>query len=262
MLQIAIVYICTGRYKIFWKDFYDSSEKYFLTESEKHYFVFSDDDQIINKKNITVIFRPSGGFPMDSLMRFEMFIQIEEALKTFNYIYFFNSNMVFLEPVGTDILPDRSESELVGVNHPGYFNKYPLWFPYERNKRSFAFISSKDRRLAYYMGSLFGGTAKVFLELCHSCDKWIKSDLSNGIMPIYHDESYLNKYFVDKEVLKLNPGYSYPEGWKLPFTPKILIRNKIILGGKYFDKMPDRTMFNRFKQILVRFFKGLIWYLK
>ena len=79
MLQIAIVYICTGRYKIFWKDFYDSSEKYFLTESEKHYFVFSDDDQIINEKNIRVIFRSSGGFPMDSLMRFEMFIQIEEA---------------------------------------------------------------------------------------------------------------------------------------------------------------------------------------
>lgn len=233
-----------------------------MTESEKRYFVFTDDDQILNKENIKVIFRSPRGFPMDSLMRFEMFIQIEEYLKTFDYIFFFNSNMTFLEPIGHEILPDCSKSELVGVLHPGYFNKSPLWFPYERNRRSLAFISSRNKELVYYMGCLFGGTSCAFLELCYSCDKWIKYDQANGLMAIYHDESYLNKYFNDRKVFKLNPGYSFPEGWKLPFTPKILLRNKIILGGKYFDKKPDKTIFNKFKNKFTRFFKGLYWYLK
>lgn len=42
MKKIAILYICTGKYDIFWEDFYKTSEKYFLNNSEKHYFVFTD----------------------------------------------------------------------------------------------------------------------------------------------------------------------------------------------------------------------------
>ena len=41
-MKIGILYICTGKYEIFWKDFYLTCEKYFISEAEKHYFIFTD----------------------------------------------------------------------------------------------------------------------------------------------------------------------------------------------------------------------------
>lgn len=40
--RIGILYIATGRYYVFWEDFYKSAEKYFLPNLEKQYFIFSD----------------------------------------------------------------------------------------------------------------------------------------------------------------------------------------------------------------------------
>ena len=40
-MKIGILYICTGNYTVFWEDFYESFSKYFCTNSEIHYFVFS-----------------------------------------------------------------------------------------------------------------------------------------------------------------------------------------------------------------------------
>lgn len=42
MNKVAVLYICTGKYDVFWKDFYISYEKYFLPDCEKHYYVFTD----------------------------------------------------------------------------------------------------------------------------------------------------------------------------------------------------------------------------
>ena len=41
-MNIAILYIATGRYITFWNDFFKSAEKYFITQATKHYFVFTD----------------------------------------------------------------------------------------------------------------------------------------------------------------------------------------------------------------------------
>jgi len=59
MKKIGILYICTGKYDIFWKDFYLSCEKYLLNDIdengnkkfEKHYFVWTDAEGIFGEKN-------------------------------------------------------------------------------------------------------------------------------------------------------------------------------------------------------------------
>ena len=43
---IGILYICTGPYVLFWQDFFESFEKFFLPELEKKYYVFTDADCI------------------------------------------------------------------------------------------------------------------------------------------------------------------------------------------------------------------------
>ena len=41
-MKIAILYICTGKYYIFWENFYNSAQKNLFPYETKHFFVFSD----------------------------------------------------------------------------------------------------------------------------------------------------------------------------------------------------------------------------
>ena len=57
----------------------------------------------------------------------------------------------------------------------------------------------------------------------------VHKDLDNNIIPLWHDESVLNKYVLNKKPLILDCRYLYPEGKNLrPFKKdiKILIRDK------------------------------------
>ena len=42
MTKIGMLYICTGKYTVFWPEFYRSFEEKFLPGCEKEYFVFTD----------------------------------------------------------------------------------------------------------------------------------------------------------------------------------------------------------------------------
>jgi len=142
-MKVAILYICTGIYSQFWNGFYESCNKYFLKDiADKHYFVFTDDASICQQEDITVVPKKFEGFPDDSLYRFRTFLWKEDELKTFDYIFFFNSNIRFISPVGVGILPSDEEG-LVGFRGPGSFKyeKTPSMYGFERNKHSTAYTS-------------------------------------------------------------------------------------------------------------------------
>lgn len=260
--KIGILYICTGKYVIFWENFYKTAQEFLLKQYSKHYFVFTDSIVINSNENITVIQKKYEGFPMDSLLRFEIFNGIKQHLVKYDYIYFFNSNMSFVAPVSEEIFPDRFPSGLTGVIHPGHYNRNPFWFPYERNPKSAAMISYKPGRKKYFAGCLFGGKTDAFLELAEKCAGKIRDDLNNEIIAVYHDESHLNQYFSDKKILELDPGFAFPEGWDIPFSARIIILNKVLHGGTFFNKASDRTLIRRIYQKLIFILKSISWYLR
>lgn len=229
-MKIACLYIATGRYTVFWKDFYLSAKKYLLTPPrvQKDFFVFTDNEHIDFEENADVfkIYQKKLGWPYDTMMRFDMFLTQEEKLKEYDYIYFFNANMEFVAPVGDEFLPD--ESGLVMGLHPGYYGKKPDEYPYDRNPKSTAYIPYGQGK-HYVQGCLNGGTSEAYLKLCHECSKMVHTDLDNNVIPKFHDESVLNKYVLDKNPLILDCRYLYPEGKNLrPFKKdiRILIRDK------------------------------------
>jgi hypothetical protein len=260
-VRIAILYICTGQYSLFWQDFYRSAEEFLFNKFIKHYFVFTDDISIKSGDKITVLHKEYGGFPHDSMFRFEMFNGISRELQKFDYVYFFNSNMRIIKPVSEDIFPDSYESGLVGVIHPGHYNHNPVRFPYERNPRSKAYIPHKYNSYKYYMGGMFGGVAESFLRLSERCAEWIRDDLKSGIVAVYHDESHLNRYFIETKILELDPGYGYPEGWNIPFTPRIILMDKVLHGGNSFVKERSPGLIKKFQKISESLFNGFLWYL-
>jgi len=233
-MKIAILYICTGKYDVFWHGFYESSEKYFLINHEKFYFIFTDSAEIrVNNSRIKLIYQQKLGWPYDTLFRFNMFLRIENILDTFDYIYFLNANMIFVSPVDEEVFPKEEDCGLMAVKHPLYYNKQPLEFPYEQNHMSTAYID-KLRGHYYFMGGFNGGIAKSYLDLIRELNKNIQSDLAMKIIAIWHDESHLNQYLNNKQIKILSPSYGYPENYDLPFDAKIIILDKSKFGGHNF----------------------------
>lgn len=244
MQKIGILYICTGKYDIFWKDFYLSCEKYLLNDTdetgnkkfEKHYFVWTDAKEIFGEtenKNIKKVYQEDLGWPGNTLMRFDMFLGQKESLKEMDYIFFFNANCLILENINEkEFLPDINIGEkLLAVLHPYFLNKKRRFFTYEnKNINSLAYIKKNEGNM-YFMGALNGGFTKSFLEAVEIMDKNTKTDLDQNIIARFHDESHWNRYLVDRDDIKvLEPEYLYPENYNVQFLPKIFLRNKDQFG--------------------------------
>lgn len=142
--KIAILYIATGKYDIFWQGFYESALKYFCTAHHKEFFVFTDSEMIEESESVHKIYQANLGWPNNTLQRFAMFWRIREALSAFDYIFFFNANCEFKAPVDEDFLPDSSDrtKQLLVVNHPGFYDKDPSAFTYDNNPKSLAYIAN------------------------------------------------------------------------------------------------------------------------
>lgn len=254
-MKIAILYICTGSYSRFWSDFYISCEEYFLNGIEKEYFVFSDMDPI-PKSNVNFIFKEYEGFPLDSLNRFKIFYSIECDLRDFDYIFFFNANMLFLSSIGIEVLPQKEHNYLVSLVHPGYVNKTKRFLPFERNINSTAFIPlKKGVQYRYFQGCLNGGRSSEYLDLILNCYQNIETDLSKSIIARAHDESHLNRFLFNKNILELGLEYGFPENWNRIVNPKIIQIDKY----RIFPNFRKKGVLDLWKQRLVRLKNILFW---
>lgn len=246
-MKIAVLYICTGKYSIFWEPFYRSCEKYFLPENEKHYFVFSDTVNEEIHQKIFVIHQEKLGWPYDTLMRFHFFDQIKEKLKEYDYIFFFNANVIFQKKVDENILIiDGLPAELIVVKHPFFdWVKYPRNYPYDRNRKSTAFIPFK-KGFMYAFGAVNGGNAESYLEMVEFLKANIDRDLNKNIIPIWHDESQLNKHVLTtkRRVKILNYNFGFPEGHDLPLKNDvfILVKDKTNFGGHDFLREKENSI--------------------
>lgn len=266
-MKLAILYICTGAYNRFFEGFYESAEKYFLHDkAEKDYFVFTDDLMLSNARNVHLIERKCQGFPADSLFRFEMFMQVKEQLLAFDYIYFFNANAEFRQPVNEEILPDETGLAMgLWYNqekpwwNPWRILDLPAFFCYERNKKSLAYIPPFEKDYKQFMGGLNGGRAKEYLEMIETLSRNIRTDYENGIIAIAHDQSHINAYMRTHQCKELPRELTWPEEWSASFEPKIVFRDKMKMGEP-FVKGRNPSAWGRAKRLWLRLQHAIEWY--
>ncbi len=259
MQKVGILYICTGKYSIFWKDFFLTCEKYFLPGIAKQYFVFTDAAEIYGEsnENVNKIFQEKLQFPGDTLMRFDMFNRSKHKLEKMDHLFFFNANIRFLKSILPDeMFPTDEENGLIGYLHSGFYDKKPEEFIFERNPVSTAYIPVGEGT-HYYQGCVIGGKTKPFMEMSRLLDIEIRKDLEKDFIAIWWDESHLNRYLLNKKVKILHPGYAYPELAKLPFEKKAIMLDKSRRGGVAFLRGQEKvTLMNRLKffvkRILIR----------
>ena len=234
---VAILYIATGRYTVFWKYFYESAEKYLLNNCLKHYFVFTDNSEDIAGKsrgNVTCIQQNKLGWPFDTLMRFDIFLSIKDQLEAFDYIFFFNGNSeIVSEITSDDLLPLTEDQKLVFAHQPHMFHLSKRKFTYDRNPESSAYIPNGQGQY-YFMGGINGGDTSAYLEMCEKLNQNIKSDLEKDVIALWHDESHLNKYALNRDDVKILPPlfsrgeYEY---WKKTSKVVFLDKSHYRFGG-------------------------------
>ena len=186
-------------------------------------------------------------WPFITLLRFEFFSRITAQLKDCDYLFFFNSNIKFISQIDDDILPAESDDGLLAVLHPGFWDKQPNDFTYDRNPESTAFIDYGEGE-HYFMGGFNGGLTNRYMELIETLKNNIRTDLGRDIIALWHDESHLNRYMLKKNPKILPVDYGYPEGWELPFTPKLLILDKGNHGGHAYLRNNETTSNSLFKK--------------
>lgn len=270
MPTVAMLYICTGQYRVFWPEFYRSFEKNFLPDCPRTYFVFTDAAHIEgeNAPNVRRIAQEAWPWPYSSLRRFTVFLRAEQALAQFDYLFFCNANLVCTKPVtAAEVLPRAGRGEsLTLVQQPSFWNKKPLFYTYDRDPRCRAYIPYNCGR-DYVSGGLNGGTAAAFLALCHELERRTEADLADGVIARWHDESHLNRYAAERpgSYRLLTPAYWYPEGWDMPFEPKITVLNK----SRFFDvaavkhnAAPERTWLARKGEALRENWLPYLWWLR
>lgn len=220
-----------------------------------------------SQKDIHLIPTDPTPFPYPTLLRYNLFLQEEERLKEFDYIFYCDVDMRFVGVVGDEIL----NQGITAAVHPGYHIRKELHPPIESNPKSASYIKLNGKTIndpearssggeligarflpLYYAGGFQGGVASKYIQAMKDTKKIIETDLNRNYIPRWNDESAWNKYLLDHEPdTVLTPSYIYPDSlikeyyepivWGQAYPPKLVTVTKWFSltkeGGQFLNKM-------------------------
>jgi hypothetical protein len=213
-MNIAIIFIGTGRYLDYLPAYYENNEKYLFKKSRKQYFVFTDGEIENPPDNMSVYSIQHKEWPFITLERFQTILLAEKELKNYDWILFLDADTLTTSRIAEE---EVLQNKLIGVHHPCHYLQMPPHdaFPgaLETDPRSSAAVSESDVAPFYYQGCLWGGKTNEALEMMRELDRRTKTDYEKGVIAVWHDESHLNKYFIEnaKMVHTLSSSYAFPE---------------------------------------------------
>lgn len=200
--NVGLLIVATGKYINFVEPLIESAEKYFCTDHDVTYFVFTD-GELQESDSVVRIEQKRLGWPYDTMMRFFMYLKHRDTFKEMDYLFACDADMLFVADVGSEILGDR-----VATLHPGFVGERGS---YERRPASTACVYRHEGE-HYFAGGFNGGKTEKFLEMARIVTLNIRNDLVNKIIAVWHDESHINRYYIDNlPTVVLSPSYCYPE---------------------------------------------------
>jgi histo-blood group ABO system transferase len=211
--KVGLLVMATGKYIQFIEPLINSADNYFCPEDEVTYFIFTDGQPPV-RADVIKTHQGRLGWPLDTMMRCRAYLNGYDAWKDMDYVFACDADMLFVDTVGREILSER-----VATQHPGYVGGRGT--P-ETRSSSTAYIRPHENSY-YFAGGFHGGSTAEFFKLASTMLRNIEIDLEKGIVAVWHDESHLNRYFVDNPPTKiLNPEYCYPEELHLPYHKRLL----------------------------------------
>lgn len=229
-MKIALLYICINQqYWPYLRSVTDDAKIHFLKNHQVDFYTWSDMPEGTNY-GATVFPVDPAPWPMATLMRYHLFLQQEELLKTYDYIFYMDVDMRIVDTIGEEILGNG----LTASTHPGYYLRQEVKGPLEPNIQSAAYFRTPQ---FYYAGGFQGGKSGDFIKAMKEMKKTIDFDFNRNYIARWNDESHWNKYLFDNPpAIVLTPSYVYPDSlikeyyepivWGRSFVPKIITITK------------------------------------
>lgn len=200
-MNIGLLIIATGKYKVFLDNLIKTADEFFLKNHNVTYYLFVDENvDIISDRNIKQIIVEHMSWPLPTLLRYKQFVNNSEAFSNMDYLYYIDSDMIFENIVGDEILDD-----IVCTIHPWFVGNRGT--P-ENDKKSLAYISDSVN-FQYMAGAFFGGSKDCMLNMFQFIANQVDIDYSRGVVAKWHDESHSNKFFILYSTKVLSPEYCY-----------------------------------------------------
>ena len=208
--KVAFLILATGNYANYTVAQIASARKYLLNcNYVVKYYIFTDRlNEIAKGPDVHAVPKRFTGWPTDSMLRFQFYLEHFDLYDGMDYLFQIDADMNFVDTVGPEILGD-----LVGTFHPNFLtNLRRTNFPYETRPESCAHIKDNEGEF-YAYGAFYGGKREPVVKMWQTLAKCSSRDRYRNIVPKFHDESYLNKYFVHHPPTSwLTPPYCTPEG--------------------------------------------------
>lgn len=168
-------------------------------------------------------------WPLPTLMRYHLYLQQEEKLKEYDYIFHCDMDMIFVDYVGDEILGEG----LTAAKHPMYDLRPNFYAPFEPNPESAAYVPQHKN---YYAGGFQGGKTEEWLKAMWEMKRMVDQDFNKNYIPRWNEESIFNRYLIDHPpAVTLSPAYVYPDSmidvyyskiWPEPYKPKLVTLTK------------------------------------
>jgi len=215
-MKVSICFIGTGKYLNFLPSYYEHIEDNFLPGIDKKIIVFSDGEIDDLPENISFYKQDHLKWPFITLKRFEIIKKAIKDIQDSDWFIFMDADTLVVDEVSCEDIIDETK-DFIGVHHPCHFMKMNphTKFPgsFETNEKSLAHVTEEDDTSVYWQGCLWGGKSKNIVQLLDVLEERINHDLNEGVIAIWHDESHLNKFFIEnkEKVNTLSPSFAYPE---------------------------------------------------
>ncbi|XP_033893847.2 N-acetyllactosaminide alpha-1,3-galactosyltransferase-like isoform X3 [Acipenser ruthenus] len=213
-VTIGLTVFALGKYlDKYLEKFLASADKYFMPGHKVIYYVMVDDHSKLpyiqygtSRFLKSRVVAKEARWQDVSMMRMKTLADmLQDFIKDeVDYVFCMDVDMDFRAPYGVETL-----GELVAQAQAWFMNSPNTEFTYERRPESKAYIEMGQGDF-YYHAAVFGGTPSRVLDLVRSCYAGIMEDKKNNIEAVWHDESHLNKYFLEhKPTLILSPEYCW-----------------------------------------------------
>lgn len=235
-MKLGIIYLATGDYHKFWKDFYITCEQYFCMDIEKGNEIFTDtpeEFEIINDINVCIHKINDLGWIVNTSYKSKYICNIREKLVKYDYVFYINSNFLFTAPIYVkEVLPDASDNYLTALSFDHYLQVDVKNYPYDRQLDSLAYVPIGQGK-RYVQGGFYEGRTREMLLFSDWFSEAIAQDFNRIIVAYFHDESYINRYMLDKKPKVLNDEYALQHIWPYHGSHKAVVRNEEEMLGTH-----------------------------
>lgn len=250
-LKIGVLCICLNqRYWEYASELLWGVRTFFLKNHEVDIHFWSDMPiDAIPDKGVFIHPTEPTEWPLPTLLRYSLFLQQEEKLKDYDYLFYIDVDMKIVDWITDEILGNG----LTAAQHPMYALRQHLYPPYEPNPESTAYIPLPGKAVEvngqkifqpyYYAGGFQGGRTNDFIAAMKVMKDRTERDFNRNYIARWNDESHWNRFLYENPPdIVLSPSYIYPDSLISEYYVKVWGRNyspKIITITKKFSVSKD-----------------------